>query len=514
MIRLQEELEKTQKELEAQIRCNEQEFVHSVVVQSEDKGQLAKALVLLSEICNNNAAQLDEIKVKMVSSTENAGINPSSPFQWLVNMQSNTIEGLLKTNKELQKQMDILITKFGEVILSTPESSVQSMNNQNANEQKRDMTSVHIQVSEHDLEGGNQVNSLQNQTEILQAKLNHFRQESLVEWDHTDPEQLASIRLSTNNYEQTSIERIDTSRLPTQRNGLPLPYEPGTDKREPEKLDEPEYNNSNARKDSEIEENMSNYQKNMMRKELEKLHISVNNSLNRILFGNHNDNRNETESVCSAVSPTLKKKKTYFEQSNIMNRNYLSNEILLSPRPRQANFVQGNQVMVSNLQENIAQHLVENQKHEASKHLRKISNNIQQYKEFRERTPENAKKTLKSNNLNKQMVSPNLSRQNKISSVPMMENTKLLKDCKGNAKESLASPVYHQQRAKIDYAKVFRKPVCYSSLQKREGSNLRVLLNERKGILESHEAANYHERFDLNSPNHPKYYDAGRSSQW
>lgn len=256
------------------------------------------------------------------------------------------------------------------------------------------------------------------------------------------------------------------------------------------------------------------------------IHHSKSNSLNslqQILFGTQGtDNTILEKPLGETMSPrymmqseaaqsqlSTAKPREYFDPAKRFN---IFKQRSLTPPPDD----HSTDYQMSNLQESIALHLIENTKRDSEKVLRKVSTNIQHYKLLtaKDKSPGPDKSTsLKNkpqndkNHMNyfvspvkfQNMTSPNQEQEKSPMSVRGPSNTATKQTNTSMASSTKNS--YH-----LDYKKVYRKPADYQSNSHRGMSaNYVNFINQKRKLLESPEIAHYSEKFDFSSPYHPMY---------
>lgn len=260
------------------------------------------------------------------------------------------------------------------------------------------------------------------------------------------------------------------------------------------------------------------------------IHHSKSNSLNslqKILFGTQGTEDTilekplgETMSPRSVVQSELAnhtqdqintaKPREYFDPAKRFN---IFKQRSLTPPPDD----HSHDYQMSNLQESIALHLIENSKRGSEKVLKKVSNNIQNYKILtaKDKSPSVDKSLVsKSKGQNDKshmnyFVSP-VKFTNMTSPGPEVEKSPLSVRGPLNTTASKQTNTSMMSASKssyhLDYKKVYRKPADYQSNSHRGMSaNYVNFINQKRKLLESPEIAHYSEKFDFSSPYHPMY---------
>ena len=449
---MRNDLSRVQKEAEEDITNLKAEIYERAVLQDQERDHFSKALLLLSDISNKNLLKLDEIRVKINSASETHYPSPTNPFQWLVSIQTSTIEDLLKANRELQEKVGVYITDFHGTLNILAQSAV-SQRSSYANVSKgvqvsnlkRSRVIEHQRASEtYDQRDNISQKSLPSQVEVdtatAQDSNKGYFDQLLNQRVDLSQNQLSGIQQSQDfylkqdaNYTWNTLDEQPMHKSHSHFEGRELAesqvdeknadivnhVDAGSMEEQQDQGDDLSSSNINQRQthQHQFSLNITNPENEVQRERItlgqltfhkndkQTSGVSSNTNLNQILFGN------------SLVDVTLISKKTSempidsevaLLTESEPNENYRdeSKEHLptmsgtYSPfrHMRSYQVARINGSMLSNLQENIAQHLRENDKLQANKHLKKISNNIYHYKGLRDKVNDRAaRKTSKSN---------------------------------------------------------------------------------------------------------------------
>jgi hypothetical protein len=185
------------------------------------------------------------------------------------------------------------------------------------------------------------------------------------------------------------------------------------------------------------------------------------------------------------------------------------------------------QAVLSNLQESIAKQLVLNSNKKPESILNKVSNHIKSYRNLRNKeNVQSGRKSVESkffsNKKSSESVSP-LKASNRSHSAQRSQSPSTARgNLTNRGNQSQRGPStdtmkrQNSARALIDSSQIYRKPADYKEGERDISPNLRNYMMQKRKIFESPNVANFSDKFDLNSPYHPKfansYFEGGINS--
>ncbi len=475
-----------------------------------EKEQYSTTLIHLSEVCSNNSTKLDDIRLKVLSLSKQDSPQSSSSMQWILNIQTSTIEELVNFNKELQLQLKNLTTEFQLVLLQSQEKKISTQNTISSptfetetniskgkeNETKPKnarTTSLLIKEFRENLvndslriqrrssrewlqKPGQQENLSQETQQRLEPGKEEFQ--GLAEGN---PSQMMPVERRNNNPRMVLTERNENRNV-RDENAKQQGYEFTL--------------NVNSQKEFETAREQGASEQASSRENYAVFkHKFTSNYLNHILFGqektqNQQNELNKLEETLSFENGKVTPQEIEAEMSEFKSvsdnpmANYASN---LSSQS--GNYIKVNGSAFSNMQESIVQQLKQNEKAGAEKHLRKIKNNIHQYKSIRERLSERAKpnENATGHSVRRDDFGASADKSS-LYSVRGTHRRPTLSEKNANVPDvynSVRSTV-GPTRGQLNFDKIFRRPSCYPVKGER-GVNVHVkhFLGENKKALES-----------------------------
>lgn len=582
--RLQSELARVQQESQVQIAQLKGELLHTSNIQHQEKENYTKAVVLLSELCNNNAAKLDEIRLRITSTVDKFSMSSLNPSNWLISMQSSTIEDLIKANADLEDKVNIFVNEFEQLLsnglmsyLNPPTKAVEETNIgqdtqvrtlediSNINKNSRDTLTPFYSHNPTPFHQPSELQSIQEGDSYIPASVNngYLGLGYLNKADRQSHSQLDGFNLDRNSgavnqanitteinhikdmdlltegspfmdqYNSVELGSNRTPMMPNQRKVTPS----GATNTAPESFTlDPQHHHSQLPMNIESGETSNRHREDLQIEQVtlqKSLSEDSSGNFHQILFGNGGTAPSRKSHVhVHQNSMSGIALDTHEEDSNSGVQKESSSTMNMSYSPMNARMygqtARIDMRMMSNLQENIVQHLKQNnEKSDAYKHLKRISNNIHFYKGIKERlSDQTGRKSSRGNNnplvnsKSKTLSQCTPAKLAKASSASMMtyrgstmrEKNQSIPD---STRElvSVRTPS-SQGRVQIDYGKlIFRKQVEYPVTHERD-VNIYAMMNEKKKVLESPEMIeNYNERFDVTSPHHPVFLGMGNEGR-
>jgi len=460
-----------------------------------------------------------------MSQSEQLKNDSLNPLQWLISLQTSTIEDVLKMNNDMQLQIKTLtkdfqnllaikeeqktlsIAKFEEIsAVTTQNQTLEIIDQKKESEDQKVFESIQLEDSKQPvLYSTNETIDPKNlHTSLLlrkkQDSLKAFEQKAeynsnnsaeIREWKELKKPLLKKASSDTD-LQRGFFNSVEKSRqkpvsVLTERNNQPFHQYQFT------------LNMNNGNFNTVDPSSKENSKQNL-----------CSNYLNQVLFGNNEVNSTEEQPENQNDTPLM-------TESDLNDYKSVSQEISYGlsgnyiPFQHQQ-FVKINGNALSNLQENIAQQLRQNEKKNAFQHLMKVQSNIHQYKSIRERVTEGSKRSsLKGNSATSSKMRGSETPTSKYpfpsTGVPPRRATLYDKNLNvpDNTKgySSMRSTV-GQTKTQLNYDNVFRKPSNYPTLTERGVKvNLKHFMSENKRALESPDIHIYNEKFDFESPYHP-----------
>ena len=536
-MKLKAELLNVKQTTNAQIKQVQSEFLQNSAIKESEKEIYSTALINLSGACSNNSAKLDDIKLMIMSQSEQFKADPLNPLQWLLTLQTSTIEDLVKLNSDTQNQLKSIATDFQNVLaikeeqkelpsiqkfeeisaLTTQNQTLEIVDSKKEIETQKEFESTQLEDSKQPgLYSTNETNDPKNYQAslLLRKKLDSSKMaDQKVEFHSNNSAESNEWKEGKKNALQKASSDPDLHRafVGSVEKNRQKPVPVLTERNNPASI----YNqyqftlNMNS-ENTFADGNYHTADQYSSSKEKSKQNL-YSNYLNQVLFGNNNNNElNQTDAQQSEdlrETPLMTESDVNEYKSASQENSYRLCNFFQHPQ-----FVRINGNALSNLQENIAQQLKQNEKRNAFQHLAKVQNNIHQYKSIRERVTEGAKRTsLKGNSLtaskrrgdsdtpSNKYPSPSTSSQRRATLFE--KNLNVPENSKGYS--SVRSTV-SQSRAQLNYENVYRKPSNYPTQRERGVKvNLKHFMSENRRALETPDIHNYHEKFDFESPYHP-----------